>query len=85
MPCYDPETTEGPPRMRAKIHNLTKLLCELCGKVDKAKVKIEVSQYLHDWWEHHKEVDALLASRLEKEKQGLEYRHMTDDRVFTEP
>jgi ABC-type transport system involved in cytochrome c biogenesis ATPase subunit len=45
------------PTLYEELNKTTRLLCELCEKVE-GKANLQLSTELIEWWEHHKKVDA---------------------------
>lgn len=69
MPCYDPETHDRPVRLENKVHRLTAMLCDLCGKIEKTNpALIAENRDLAEWWKDHKTHDERIAALEEKRR-----------------
>lgn len=63
MPC---ESGPSIPSTREELDRVTRLLCEACRVIEKAKVEQTMSSTLGFWWSAHKEQDR---ARLIREKE----------------
>lgn len=84
MPCYDPDTHQLPIRLRARVNDVTAMLCELCGKAEeKMPELISSSAKLSAWWDNHKAKDALLRSvelqKIQEKKAAQGFWSLTDE------
>lgn len=62
MPCkssWDEPTShelrEQEMKVRAELNETTRLLCEVCGALERAK--LEMPKHLQEWWDKHKVFD----------------------------
>src|SRR5271170_617405 len=64
MPCTDYNDDWGKSKVnadtKARLDNVTHLLCELCSSIDKIgyETGIKYSKKLDKWWSAHKRIDA---------------------------
>lgn len=72
MPCRDDGYPQGPSYVD-QFHELTRLLCELCARVESWGYSSVMPHDVAVWWTQHKAADRKReADEIERAKRGLE-------------
>jgi hypothetical protein len=85
MPCRDDRTVHDPaPSLKKRLDKVTRLLCELCVKLEDAeRFDALASKKLKAWWDKHKLADRRRrrAEQMERDKDKLRGRALAKARA----
>ena len=57
MPCYDSRTSDNAKYYEERTHELTRMLCWICGRIEMGDGMDFLSPEIQTWWEDHKKAD----------------------------
>lgn len=58
MPCVDPRIEMNVKVVQERLDLVTRLLCEVCGRLEDAgSPLLKLNDELDEWWTAHKELD----------------------------
>lgn len=71
MPCFDGGAYDPPvnEQLRAKCDKLTRMLCEVMGKVSADIPRGHFSDEVWDWWREHREFDSKRAKKPKRKRR----------------
>ena len=87
MPCLDGGPTESEMHRltKSKLDDVTRMLCELCGKLEKKKGgKKLFTPELAEWWKAHKAADRVRKSREDAQAQQEQVRKRAYEKLTPE-
>jgi hypothetical protein len=89
MPCNDGGPSYDPaPALKKRLNKATRLLCELCAKLESAQqLEKFATPGVLTWWRRHKRADERRreAERAEREKKSLRKRALAKAKAALSP
>jgi len=55
--------------MRAKLDTYARMLCDQCKLIERLKISEIFNAKVKEWWENHKQVDAMRIAREVKQRE----------------